>query len=275
MFTPPETDAPIVVTTPRTGVVVITLNRPRTLNSITAELIADLHTALDSAATDPEARVIVITGAGRGFCSGLDLTDYGTPPGAPASAGPTHRNLAVQRHVASLIQRVNRLPKPVVAAVNGPAAGFGLALTCASDVRIASTTASFTTSFVRIGATGCDLGVSWFLPRLVGAGRAHELMLTSRTLGAEEALQIGLLADAVEPADFAARVERVVDDLLRVPPMALELTKEGMWVGVGPISLDATIELENRQQLLAGGTADRAEALQAFFDRREPDFRHH
>jgi enoyl-CoA hydratase len=272
MFPDPESDDPVVTTTPRRHVRLITLNRPRVLNAITAELIAAMHRDLAAAETDPDCRVVVITGAGRGFCAGLDLNGYGRPPGV-GEAGETHTNLAIQRDVAGLVQRINRLPKPVIAAVNGPAAGFGFAITCASDVRIASRLASFTTSFVRIGATGCDLGVSWFLPRLIGAGRAHELMLTSRRLGADEALGIGLLADLVEADDLRERVDRAVDDLLRVPPLALELTKQGMWLSAGPVSLEYAMEMENRQQILAGATEDRIEGLHAFLEDRAPEYR--
>ena len=265
-------DDVVLVDEPRPAVRRITLNRPRSLNAIDDALAVALHDALEAAERDPRCRVVVLTGAGRGFSSGLDLTGYGDAPGT-ADMGPTYRDLAFQRLVATLVQRVHRLPKPVVAQVNGPAAGFGLALVCASDIRLAASTAVFATSFIRIGASGCDLGVSWLLPRLVGAGRAHELMLTGRRFDAGEALGIGLLADVVAPEALDARVDAVVDGLLAAAPLSLELTKQGMWLGLEIGSLDAAIELENRQQVLSARTADSAEARAAFREGRPPEFR--
>ncbi|GGM75339.1 enoyl-CoA hydratase/isomerase family protein [Dactylosporangium sucinum] len=261
----------VEVSWPRPGVYRIELHRPEKLNAVNAELAQGLHDALDAAERDPRCRVVVVTGAGRGFSAGLDLDGYGDAPGT-ADMGQVYRDLAFQRLVATLIQRVHRLPKPVVAAVNGPAAGFGLALVCAADIRFATSTAVFTTAFIRIGASGCDLGISWLLPRLVGAGRAHELMLTGRRFDAAEALRIGLLAGVVEPDALGSTVDTTVDALLGAAPMALELTKQGMWLGLEMPSLDAAIELENRQQVLSARTTDSAEARAAFRERRTPSF---
>lgn len=260
------------VSQPRPYVRRIELNRPGKLNAINDRMVGELHRALREADADPQCRVVVVTGAGRGFCSGLDLGGYGDAPGA-SEFGQVYRDLAFQRHVATLIQLVHRIPKPVVAQVNGPAAGFGLALVCASDLRFAASEAIFSTSFIRIGATGCDLGVSWLLPRIVGAGRAHELMLTGRRFDAAEAARIGLLADVVEPEDLDARVDRAVDSLLAAAPMSLELTKQGMWLGLEVPSLDAAIEMENRQQVLSARTSDSEETRSAFLDRRRPSYR--
>jgi enoyl-CoA hydratase len=261
----------VLVTEPRPSVRRIALNRPASLNAVNDALALRLHDALAEAESDPLCRVVVITGAGRGFSAGLDLNGYGDAPGT-SGMGQVYRDLAFQRLVASLIQRVRRLPKPVIAQVNGPAAGFGLALACACDVRVAATTAVFATSFIRVGASGCDLGVSWLLPRLVGAGRAHELMLTARRFDAAEALRIGLLADAEAPADLGSRVDGVVDGLLAAAPMSLDLTKQAMWLGLELPSLDAAIELENRQQVLSARTADSREARDAFREHRSPSF---
>lgn len=261
----------VQVTEPRPSVRRIELSRPESLNAITAELLAELDRALADIERDPRCRVVVLTGAGRGFCAGLDLKGYGDVAGTE-EMGQVYRDLAFQRAAAAAIQRVHRLPMPVVAQVNGPAAGFGLALVCASDVRVAATTAVFATSFIRVGASGCDLGVSWLLPRLVGAGRAHELMLTARRFDAEEALRIGLLADAVAPEDLERRTDELVGHLLAASPLGLSLTKQGMWLGLAAPSLDAAIELENRQQVLAARAEDRTEAMAAFAEGRPPEF---
>jgi enoyl-CoA hydratase/carnithine racemase len=260
-------DGEVRTTRPRDGVLRIELNRPERLNAMTAGMVEGLHDALTEAERDPGCRVVVLTGAGRGFCAGLDLGGYGTPPGAPQE-GEIHRTLRTQRHIATLMQRIRRLPQPVVAQVNGPAAGGGLALVLAADLRIAATEAVFAVSFLRVGFSGCDMGTSWVLPRLVGAGRAHELMMTARRFDAGEALRIGLLADAVPAEELAARVERAVDDLLAMPPLSLSLTKQGMWLSLEVPSFDAAVELENRQQVLTSATADQQEAMAAFLERR-------
>jgi enoyl-CoA hydratase len=264
-------DGEVRTSRPRDGVLRIELNRPERLNAMTAEMIEGLHDALTEAERDPACRVVVLTGAGRGFCAGLDLGGYGTVPGAPAE-GEAHRALRTQRHIATAIQRIRRLPQPVIAQVNGPAAGGGLALVLAADLRLAAADAVFAVSFLRVGFSGCDMGTSWLLPRLVGAGRAHELMMTARRFDAAEALRIGLLADAVPAGELAARVERAVDDLLAMPPLSLSLTKQGMWLSLEIPSFDAAVELENRQQVVTGATADQQEAMAAFLERRPPAY---
>jgi enoyl-CoA hydratase/carnithine racemase len=258
----------------RPGVRRIVLRRPDVLNAMNADLVGQLHEALAGAEADARCRVVVLTGAGRGFCAGLDLNGFGDPPNAAAEPGPIHRTLGTQRHIAALVQRIRRMPQVVVAQVNGPAAGGGLALVCAADVRIAAEGAVFASSFIRIGVTGCDIGVSWLLPRLVGAGRAHELMLTARRFDAAEALRIGLLADVVPADELAARVDRTVDDLLAAPPMSLALTKQGMWLSLEIPSFDAAVEMENRQQALTSATADAAEARRTYRGTGTPDYRH-
>ena len=165
------------------GVTLLTLDRPERLNAMSHELVADLHTALDAVAADRDCRVVVITGAGRGFCAGLDLKGTGTAPGGDDGAG-RQAGMIGQQHIARLIPHLRSLRQPVIAAVNGPAAGGGLALALGCDIRIAAASARFNVAFVRIGLSGCDIGVSWLLPRLIGASRAFELMLTGRIIDA-------------------------------------------------------------------------------------------
>jgi enoyl-CoA hydratase len=251
----------------------IELDRPDRLNAMTAGMVEALHGALTQAELDPGCRVVVLTGAGRGFCAGLDLDGYGDPPRAIEGESGVHRTLRTQRHIATLMQRIRRLPQPVIAQVNGPAAGGGLALVLASDLRIAATDAVFAVSFMRVGFSACDMGTSWLLPKLVGAGRAHELMMTARRFDAAEALRIGLLADAVPQTELEARVDRAVDDLLGMPPLSLSLTKQGMWLALEVPSFDAAVELENRQQVLTSATADQKEAMAAFREERPPVYR--
>jgi enoyl-CoA hydratase len=251
----------------RPGVVQLTLCRPERLNALTQPLVARFHEHLRGVAADLACRVVVLTGAGRGFCAGLDLDGFGRMPGTE-DFGRSQQTWATQRAIAALVQEIRRLPQPVIAAVNGPAAGGGLALVCASDIRIASSTAVFATSFIRIGVTGCDIGTSWLLPRLVGAARAHDLMLTSRRFDAAEALRIGLVTDVTPLDDLTARVNEKIDALLEAPPLSLSLTKQGMWLALEIPSFDAMVEVENRQQVLTSATDDAREAMASYVGRR-------
>jgi enoyl-CoA hydratase/carnithine racemase len=256
----------------RAGVVQLTLSRPDRLNALTTTLVESLHDHLRDVARNPDCRALVLTGAGRGFCAGLDLGGYGDPSGTEG-LGKVQLHWRVQREIAALAQEIRRLPQPVIAAVNGPAAGGGLALVCASDIRIASSDAVFATSFIRIGVTGCDIGTSWLLPRVVGAGRAHELMMTARRFDADEALRIGLLADVVAPDDLSGRVDAMLDELLIAPPLSMSLTKQGMWLALEMPSFDAAVEMENRQQILTLMTEDADEARRAYVGKTTPSYR--
>jgi enoyl-CoA hydratase len=168
------------VDTPAEGVTVVTLDRPEVLNAMNSDLIEGLHQVLDEVGQDRACRVVILTGAGRGFCSGLDLRGYGTPPGG-GDEGSAQAGMRVQQRIAALVPHLRSLRQPVIAAVNGAATGGGLALALAADVRIAAESARFNVAFVRIGLSGCDIGVSWLLPRLVGASRASRPPSTSRT----------------------------------------------------------------------------------------------
>ena len=261
----------VLVDRSREAIAVVTMNRPDRLNAMNGELLAGLHAAFDEIADDPGCRVVVLTGAGRGFCSGLDLAEQPRAPG-PQHGDRTRAGFAVQQYIASLVPKMIRMPQPVIAAVNGAASGGGFALALASDVRIASPTARFNAAFVRLGLSGCDIGVSWLLPRLVGASRAHELMLTGRLVGADEADRMGLLTRVVEPEDLmdAALAEA---ELIRAnSPFGVQMTKEVMWSQLEVGSLSAGIDLENRTQILAATTDDMAEAVAAFLEKRPPSF---
>ena len=188
--------APLIVEDPAPHVRRLVLNRPDQLNTMTAELCEALHVELRRVAAERSVRAVIVTGAGRGFCAGLDLHGYGAAPGDEGDDEPRNR-LANQQHMSSLILELRALPQPVIAAVNGPAAGFGLALALGCDIRYAAAEAVFRVAFLNIGVSNCDMGTSWLLPRLIGASRSHELMLTGRRFDAEEALRIGLVADVV------------------------------------------------------------------------------
>jgi enoyl-CoA hydratase len=254
--------AEIDISSPRDGVSVITMNRPDKLNAMTAEMVEMLHEALSSVSRDRDARVVILTGAGRGFCAGLDLGGYGEAPGYQWN-GSVERGFAVQKHIASLIPRLRSLPQPVIAAVNGPASGGGFALVLGSDIRIAATTARFNAAFIRIGLSACDIGTSWLLPRLIGAARAQELMLTGRLFDAEEALRIGLVTDVVPQEVLLDAALTKAEEIKLNTPLGVALTKEGMWSALEIPGMQAAIDMENRQQIMASFSDDARETRRA------------
>src|SRR5437016_2408011 len=207
----------LLVDEPATHVRRLTLNRPEQLNAMTAELCQALHDELSALARERSCRAVILTGAGRGFCAGLDLHGYGAAPENDGSDEPRDR-LANQEHMSRLILALRALPQPVIAAVNGPAAGFGLALALGCDIRYAAPEAVFRAAFINIGVSNCDMATSWLLPRLIGASRSHELMLTGRRVGAEEALQIGLLADVVARSELPARALQAARQIASLAP---------------------------------------------------------
>src|SRR4029450_4299385 len=180
---------PIELSSPRSGVALITLNRPERLNAMSQELVRELHEGLAEVGGDLATRVVVLTGAGRGFCAGLDLQGAGSAPGTDGM-GRVAAGMTSQQHIASLVPQMRSLRQPIIAAVNGPAAGGGRALGLASGVRLAAPEARFNVAFVRIGLSGCDIGVSWLLPRLIGASRAFELVLTGGIIDAAHATRL-------------------------------------------------------------------------------------
>jgi enoyl-CoA hydratase len=234
----------------------LTLNRPDKRNALSDEMVDAFFSALDEIARS-EARVLVVTGAGEGFCAGFDLSladqDGGEDEGFWA---------ARQERFGMLVTRLRAIPQPTIGAIHGAAAGAGLGLALACDTRIGSTTACFSSAFIRVGMSSCDVGVSWLLPRAIGTTRAFEMMLTGRMVEAEEAWRIGLILRQVEPdalMDETHKLARAIADNGR---MGTWMTKRGMWANLEAGSLQAAIELENRTQafmLGTGGLARRAE----------------
>jgi enoyl-CoA hydratase len=255
----------------RPGVMKLTLNRPDRLNAMNAALVADLHDALDRVASDRSCRVVVLTGAGRGFCAGLDLHEGASPPSA-AGLGRVQAGMEVQRSIAALIPHMRATPQPIIAAVNGPASGGGLALALGADVRVAAHSARFNVAFIRIGLSGCDIGVSWLLPRLVGASRAYELLLTGRLIDSAEAERIGLVVRRVPDEDVVGAALETAELIAGNSPWGVRMTKEVMWSQLEIGSLQAGIDLENRTQILSSFTGDMHEAMAAFMEKRPATF---
>jgi enoyl-CoA hydratase/carnithine racemase len=256
---------------PAPPVRLVTLNRPDQLNTMTAELCEAMHAELQAAAADRSCRVIVVTGAGRGFCAGVDLRGYGQAPGNEGSDA-ARDHLGNQEHMSRLVLRLRATPQPIIAAVNGPAAGFGLALALGSDIRYAARSAVFRAAFINIGLSNCDMGTSWLLPRLIGASRAHELMLTARRVSAEEAETIGLVAETVDDDRLIERSLEAAAQIAAWAPWGTRLTKQGMWSALEIPSEQAAVEYEDRQQIMAVHGQAPGEAISAYLEKRTADF---
>ena len=259
----------IEVTEADDDIALVTLNRPERLNAITSTMITELEQVVGAVDLDPHLRAVIVTGAGRGFSAGLDLQDQGVAPGSE-HVGRTASGFMWQDHLATLHERIHRSRKPWIAAVNGPAVGGGFALSLASDIRFASRTATFGAVFLKIGVSNCDMGTSYFLPRLVGASRSAELLLTARIFDSDEALRIGLVSDVVAPDGL---IEQALDTarLIRAnSPFATWMTKETMWQTLDAPSLRHALDIENRTQIMLSATGDTAEARKAFIAKRPP-----
>src|SRR5271166_864500 len=263
--------APVLVEEPTAQIRTLTLNRPEQLNAMTSELCEALHEELRRIAIDRTCRAVVLTGAGRGFCAGVDLHGYGAAPGNDGSDESRDR-LANQEHMSRVILGLRALPQPVIAAVNGPAAGFGLALALGSDIRYAAEEAVFRAAFINIGLSNCDMGTSWLLPRLIGASRSHELMLTGRRVNADEALRIGLVVDVLSDGGLAERALQAAEQIAALAPWGVRLTKQGMWAALEVPSEQSAIEYEDRQQIMATFGRAVPEAIDAFLQKRPAEF---
>lgn len=260
-MTPPEFEA--LRWELEAGVATITLDRPEALNSLERRLKGDLLAAIRHAGRDPDVRVVILTGAGRAFCAGQDLKERLLPE-------PTPLDVEVRERFNPIVSAIRLLDKPMIAAVNGVAAGAGASLAFACDLRIASTSASFVLAFGRIGLIP-DNGATWLLPRLVGLARATELMLLPDPLPAVEALRIGLVYRIVAPEDLAVEAGRLAATLAAAAPRALALTKQALRRSL-ETGFEAAIDYEASLQGIAGRTADHAEGLAAFVEKRAPRF---
>jgi enoyl-CoA hydratase/carnithine racemase len=251
------------------GVALVTLNRPDRLNAITSTMITELEQVVAAVDADPALRAVIVTGAGRGFCAGLDLRSQGVAPGAH-KVRPTVAGLMWQDHLATLHERIHRSRKPWIAAVNGACVGGGFALALACDIRTAAPEATFGAVFLKIGVSNCDMGTSYFLPRLVGASRSAELLLTARIFDATEAEAIGLLTSLDD--DPIARALDTARLIRANAPFGTWMTKDTMWQTVDAPSLRHALNIENRTQIMCSANGDIAEARAAFTEKRPPEW---
>jgi enoyl-CoA hydratase/carnithine racemase len=244
------------------------LNRPERLNAINPQMCEELLDYFGRLQWDHAVRVVVIHGAGRAFCAGYDLKDaHGV-----SAAGGVIAGVSAQRQVSEVFLRMRRCPQPIICLAHGAASGGGLAFALASDVRIAARGVQMNVAMVRVGLTGCDVGISYFLPRAVGQSVAAELMMTGRTIGADRALATGLVSEIVEPADLLAAGQAMAEDMLRTSPLGLRLTKEGARMGADAPSLEAAMLLEDRGQILCAASGLMKEGIAAFQEKRAPEF---
>ncbi|MRH91729.1 enoyl-CoA hydratase/isomerase family protein [Nocardia sp. SYP-A9097] len=256
------------------AVLVLRINRPHRGNSLDSQTLADLHRILDSINGDPAVRAVVLTGSGPLFCAGADIkavpedfTDLDATPYAALRGradSPLAATMAGQELMASAFEKIHRLRQPVIAAVNGAAVGGGFALALACDIRYAAPNASFGAVFIRHGVSNCDMGTSYHLPRLVGASRAAELLLTGRVFDATEAKSIGLVLEVAEAGELLEHAVAKAREIACHAPLAVWMTKETLWQNVDAPSLRHALDLENRTQVMCTATGDLAGSFAAF-----------
>ncbi len=277
MATTPES-GPVEVEWPRPGIALVRLNRPERLNALSPDLVRAIPDAFRRVGADEACRAVILTGAGRGFCAGLDLqgaagVDLQQSPGGDGLGRGPARRLVGQETFVEMVRTLRSMRQPVIAAVNGPAAGAGFALALGADIRIASRSARFHVAAVKIGLSAGECGMSYLLPRYVGAARAFEILLTGRPFDAEEAERIGLVARVVDDGTVVDAAIEIAEQIVANSPFSMWMTKQVVWANLDAASFDAAIELENRTQILATMTADSAEAIRAFVEKRAPVFR--
>lgn len=257
----------ILVDRPVEGVVVATLNRPERLNAQTNTMFRELEELAWALDDDDSLRVVILTGAGRAFCAGFDLDDAKDLPSLGAMGMLKQQELA-----ARALQAIRSVRVPVIAAVNGAAAGGGFSLSLAADIRLASPNAKFNAAFVRIGLTAGDLGVSWLLPRLVGPAIANEIAFTGAIVDAEEAERIGLVNRVVPAESLLDECLDLARQISLNSPGGVQLSKRAIMANQEVASYAAAIELENRGQALLTRSPDMSEALAAFLEKRPAQY---
>ncbi|KUI11271.1 enoyl-CoA hydratase [Mycobacterium sp. GA-1285] len=254
----------LVVDRERPGIVVLQLNRPKQLNAINEVMRDELSLTFAEIAVDTSVNAVVLTGAGRGFCAGIDVRDFG--PGTLGASAPAIERMRFQEAMAALPQAIRALPQPVVAAVNGPCVGAGLALCLASDIRICSSAATFGNAAILLGLSGAEMGMSYHLPRIVGTSVAADWMLTGRTVSADEADRRGLVSEVVSPEGLIERALAIASTIAGLSPLGVQLTKRALQTNTDASGLAAAMELENRNQVLSHATDEAAQRRRKWSD---------
>ncbi|MEZ5709205.1 MAG: enoyl-CoA hydratase-related protein [Blastomonas sp.] len=253
----------------RGQVEIATLNRPDQLNAMDETLIDALQSYFRGLQERLDVRVVILRGAGRAFCAGLDLKGW-TNDG---TRGPMQHSWRTQRRIATVMQLMRQCPQPVIALAHGPACGGGFSLLLSSDVRYAAPDTRMNAAYIRIGLGGCDMGSSYFLPRLAGASVAAEYLLTGNFMTANKALACGLVSEIVPHDELLGKALALASDMLATSPMGLRLTKDALNRNIDAPGFEAALALEDRQQVLLTQTEDYGEARAAFLEKRSPEYR--
>jgi len=257
----------------RPHVSVITLNKPDRLNSMSFPLVEALYEALDEVGRNNDSWVVVLTGAGRAFCSGLDLQDRGIPPNTQ-DLGFSRLAMRSMSYMSGVVPAMRNIPQPIIAAINGPAYGGGMCLTLCTDIRYASESAVFCSAGIINGLTSSELGTTYLLPKAIGTSNAAEILLTGRKIDATEALRIGLVSRVVPDGEIVDLALDTAEEMTaNLSCFGVMMTKQTMWANLEINSLAAAIEIEDRNQLLAGYTGNLDEAIAAFKEKRPPIYK--
>jgi enoyl-CoA hydratase len=251
----------------------VTLNDPERYNALTPSLIDGLSAAFASIRHDRNVRVVVLTANGRGFCAGADMSGTGGVPERSRGRGPVGFVHEMQEHLMDVVLAIHETPQPVIAALHGAVVGGGLALALTCDLRIATSDAFFASHFIRVGLSSCDLGTSYWLPRICGPTIAAELMLTGRRFSAEEAIQFGVLNRVTTSEMLMPSAIELAEMIADNSEYGVRMTKVGMWANLDASSLRAAMELENRTQVLGTFTGNMTEAGEAFREKRSPEWK--
>lgn len=262
----------IVADKPAEGVVRITFNAPETRNAFTFEMYDQLMVELNKVREDLDTRVVILTGTGKGFCSGHNLSSKPTADWWPPEWGMAQGGLRASARISQVPITVRQLPQPVIAAVNGAAAGLGYALALASDICIAAKSAKFVNAFYNSGC-GAEMGFSWLLPRAVGIQRAAELLYSGRPVGAEEAERIGLCLKAVEDDKLMDAALEIADSIAQHSPMAVMLTKQTFQMNLETANYQSAVRIESRAVFMMQGTEDVVERRNAVREKRRPKYK--
>ena len=263
----------VLIDKPRPQIALVTLNRPERMNAMAFDVMVPLRQALEELSQDNDTRVVVVTGAGDGFCAGADLEDAGP---VPHVAGLTRPGIArrAMEILNDVVLALRKMHQPVIGAINGAAVGGGFCLSVATDIRIASEAAYFSAAGIRNGLTATELGMSYLLPRAIGSSRAFEIMLSGRDVDAEEAARIGLVSRTVPPGELLGTCYELADRIISFSRLGVEITKQLLWAGLDAGSLHSHMDHEDHAQLFVRLTTQNfEEAVRARRERRVPEYR--
>lgn len=258
-----------IVLSESAGVLTVTLNRPDRLNAMNRQMVAELRELFQALYWDETIRVVVLQAEGKAFCAGLDLKEASFSTSGSLSVNAM---LNRQRTIAEIYVAMRRCPQPIISCIQGAASGGGFALALASDIRLLTPDARMNAAFIRLGLSACDMGVSYFLPRMIGLSQASEYMLTGRFIDAEKAGSLGLAHRIVEPMGMEAETHAFCDDMLKATPLGLRLTKDALNHTIDAHGLEAVMAIEDRNQMLTAQDPNFREGIAAFMEKRPPNY---